>query len=149
MKNFTLIVLGFLLGAVTIAACSKSATTNVPHVPVASVQPASSTDAQTADMAAKASAAADAAQHAQAKALTETKAPVLAPRPVQARAKAAVRGSTSADAEKAAYAKAAFNAWRANCLSVLVDMKISSDQVDGEISEWGSVLGAGVCNTQF
>lgn len=148
MKTFTLLTLGFLLGAVTIAACSKSAPTIVPRAPGAIVQPASPVDTQTANMAAKASAVADAAQHAQAKAITATPASVLEPAKAHARTQTKVRGSVAATAEKAAYAKAAFNAWRANCLGVLVDMKVATDQAHGEISDWGSVLKAGVCDSQ-
>lgn len=144
MKNFTLITLGFLLGAVTIAACSKSAPTIAPVVPIQNVL---SVDARTATVAAKASAANDAAQRAQTKAPATAAAPVLAPHPSPV-AKAKVRGSTAGAAEKAAYDKAAFNAWRANCLNVLVDMKVATDQAHGEISDWGSVLKAGVCDSQ-
>ncbi len=141
MKTFTLLVVGFLFGAV-IGACSKST------APVPAPQAHSPVDVATVQAAAVATQAeaANASQHAQAKTLAVPPSPVLAPRKVSAHAKPTVRSS---DAEQAAYKKASFNAWRANCLSVIVDMKIASDQANGEISEWGSVLSAGVCNTQF
>lgn len=108
MKTFTLLTLGFLLGAITIAACTKS----TPPAPAPTV---SATDVATVQAASVASQAADAdaAQHAQAKALTATKVQVLASRAVAPHAKARF---CLPQAERVAYTKAWQNAITANQL---------------------------------